>query len=150
MKMKKFLIIGIPVAVVALLISTFAFGFGRHRHQGMMKDFMMYRIDKLADELELNAAQRAKWDLFKNDLENSIDERKGKREEIHEVVKKELDKSDPDFTKITPLLHSQIDSHAQFAHDLVNRVNELVVDLSPDQKRKLSEKIMEMHDHHKN
>jgi Spy/CpxP family protein refolding chaperone len=148
MKMKKILVIGIPVGIVALLLTTFAFGFGRHRQHGMMKDFMLYRIDKLADELDLNAAQRAKWDLFKQDLVNNIDQRKDKRKEIHEIVKQELEKSDPDFAKVTPMVHGQIDSTAQFAHDLVNRVNELLVDLSPEQKRKLSERIMEMHDHH--
>ena len=139
--------IGIPVGVVALLLTTFAFGFAKHRHHGMMKDFMLYRIDKLADDLDLNAAQQAKWDVFKKDLENSIDQRKSKRQEIHEVVKQELEKSNPDFTKMAPLVHGQIDSTAQFAHDLLNRINELLVDLSPEQKRKLSEQIMEMHDH---
>ncbi len=146
--MKKVLLIGIPVGVVALLITTFAFGFGRHRHHGMMKDFVMYRIDKLADDLDLNASQQAKWDTFKKDLESSIEQRKDKRKEIHDVVKAELEKSNPDFTKITPMVHTQIDSTAQFAHDLVNRVNELLVDLTPEQKQKISERIMELHDHH--
>ena len=146
--MKKILVIGIPVIVLGLLVTTLAFGFGRHRHHGMMKDFMMYKIDKLAEDLELNAAQKAKWDTFKKDLEASIDQRKGKREEIHNLLKQELEKGDPDFTKLTPVVHGQIDSTAQFAHDLVNRVNELLVDLSPEQKRKLSERIMELHDSH--
>ena len=146
--MKKLLVIGIPVIVLGLLVTTLAFGFGRHRHHGMMKDFMMYKIEKLAEDLELNDAQKAKWDTFKKDLEASIDQRKGKREEIHNLLKQELGKGDPDFTKLTPVVHGQIDSTAQFAHDLVNRVNELLVDLSPEQKRKLSERIMELHDSH--
>jgi Spy/CpxP family protein refolding chaperone len=147
--MKKILIVGLPVVVVALLVTTLAYGFGRHRHQGMMKDFMMYKINRLAEDLNLNAAQQAKWDTFKKDLETSIDQRKGKKEEIHNMVKQELEKSNPDFAKITPLVHTQIDSTAQFAHDLVNRINELLVDLSPEQKQKLSERIMELHDHHR-
>lgn len=145
--MKKLLIIGIPVVAVALLVTTLAYGFGRHRHHGMMKDFMMYKIDRLAEDLNLNAAQQSQWDTFKKDLENSIDQRKGKKEEIHNMLQQELEKSNPDFAKITPLVHSQIDSTAQFAHDLVNRVNELLVDLSPEQKQKLSQRIMELHDH---
>ena len=146
--MKKLLVIGIPVGLVVLLITTLAFGFGRGRHHGMMKDFVFYKIDKLADDLDLNAAQQAKWDTFKKDLENSIEQRKDKRKEIHQTVKEEMEKSNPDFTKVTPLIHGQIDSTAQFAHDTVNRINELLVDLTPEQKQKLSERIMEMHDHH--
>lgn len=147
--MKKILIVAIPVAVVAILLATLpSFGFGRgHRHHGMMKEFIMYKIDKIAEDLNLNSAQQARWDAFKKDLETSIQTRKGKREEIHEMVKKELAKDNPDFTKVTPLVHGQIDSTAQFAHDLVNRVNELFSDLSPEQKKILSDKIMEMHDH---
>jgi Spy/CpxP family protein refolding chaperone len=145
--MKKVLFVAIPVAVIALLLATLpSFGFGRgHRHHGMMKDFIMFKLDRLAGDLDLNSAQQARWDTFKKDLESSIEERKGKREEIHNVVKKELAKDNPDLTKITPLIHGQIDSTSQFAHDMVNRVNELFSDLSPEQKRKLSEKIMEMH-----
>jgi Spy/CpxP family protein refolding chaperone len=147
--MKKVLIVAIPVAVVALLLATLpSFGFGRgHRHHGMMKEFIMYKIDKLAEDLNLNSTQQARWDTFKKDLESSIEQRKGKREEIHNLVKQELAKDNPDFTKVTPLVHGQIDSTAQFAHDMVNRVNELFSDLSPEQKKILSDKIMEMHDH---
>jgi len=140
--------VAIPIAVVALLLATLpSFGFGRgHRQHGMMKDFIMYKIDRLAGDLDLNSAQQARWDTFKKDLETTIEQRKGKREEIHNTVKKELAKDNPDFTKVTPLVHGQIDSTAQFAHDMVNRVNELFSDLSPEQKRKLSERIMEMHE----
>jgi Spy/CpxP family protein refolding chaperone len=148
--MKKVLIVAIPVAVLALLLATLpSFGFGRgHGHHGMMKDFIMFKIDSLAGDLDLNSAQQTRWNTFKKDLETSIEERKGKREEIHNVVKEELSKDNPDFTKITPLIHGQIDSTSQFAHDMVNRVNELFSDLSPEQKRKLTEKIMEMHGDH--
>ena len=81
-------------------------------------------------------------------LETTIQQRKGKKQEIHDLVKKELAKDNPDLTKITPLIHGQIDSTSQFAHDLVNRVNELFSDLSPEQKRKFAERINEMHDNH--
>ncbi len=148
--MKKILMIAIPVAVVALLLATLpSFGFGRggHGHHGMMKEFIMFKIDRLAGDLDLNSAQQTRWDTFKKDLEASIEKRKGSKQEIHDLVKKELAKDNPDLTKITPLIHGQIDSTSQFAHDVVNRVNELFSDLSPEQKRKLSERIMEMHDH---
>lgn len=147
--MKKVLIVAIPVAVIALLLATLpSFGFGRgHRHHEMMKDFIMYKIDRLAEDLNLNSTQQAQWDTFKKDLETSIEQNKGKRKEIHDIVKTELSKDNPDFTKVTPLVHGQIDSTAQFAHDIVNRTNELLSDLSPEQKKILTERIMEMHDH---
>jgi len=148
--MKKVLMIGIPVAVIALLLVALpSFGYGRmHRHHGMMKDFMFYKIDKLSQDLNLNPAQQAKWDTFKKDLENNMEQRQEKRKEIHELAKQELEKSNPDFSKVTPLIHDQIDSGAQFAHDMVNRVNELVTDLTPEQKQILSKQILELHGEH--
>jgi Spy/CpxP family protein refolding chaperone len=148
--MKKALKIGIPVAVIALLVVAIPlFAYGRmHRHHGMMKDFMMYKIDKLAEDLKLNPAQQAKWDIFKKDLEGSIEQRMDKRKEIHQIVEQELAKSNPDFSKVTPLIHGQIDSTAQFAHEMVNRIGELVTDLTPEQKQILSKEIEEMHQEH--
>jgi Spy/CpxP family protein refolding chaperone len=149
--MKKALMIGIPIAVVALLIVAIpTFGLGRmhHRHSAMMKDFMMYKIDKLEKDLNLNPAQQAKWDTFKNDLSSSIDQRMDKRNEIHTMVEQELAKSDPDFSKVAPLIHGQIDSTAQFAHDMVNRIGELMTDLTPEQKQILSKRIAELHEEH--
>ena len=148
--MKKALMIGIPILVVALLIVAIpTFGLARmHRHSGMMKDFMLYKIDKLEKDLNLNAAQQAKWDTFKNDLSKSIDQRMDKRKEIHEMVEQELAKSNPDFTKVSPLIHGQIDSTAQFAHDMVNRIGELVQDLTPEQKQILTKQIEELHQEH--
>ncbi len=142
--MKKMLLIALPVAVVLVLVATLSFGLGRgHGHHGMMKDFLFYKIDRVSQELNLNPSQQARWDTFKKDLETTIDQRKGMRRQIHEAFEKELYKDNPDFTALTPTLHTQIDSTAQFAHDMVNRVNELLGDLTPDQKKKLSQIVIE-------
>ncbi|HEY4490669.1 MAG TPA: Spy/CpxP family protein refolding chaperone [Acidobacteriota bacterium] len=148
--MKKILLIAIPVVIVVVaLVALPSFGSGSlHRHHGMMKDFLFYKIDKLGEDLNLNPAQQAKWDTFKNDLGREIEQRRDKRKEIHNLAKQELEKDNPDFTKITPLVHGQIDSTAQFAHDMVNRINELLSDLTPEQKQKIAQEIQEMHDHH--
>ena len=149
--MKKVLKIGIPVAAIAVvLVALPLFGFGRmmHRHHAMMKDFVFYQMDKVAKDMNLNASQQAQFDNLKRDLEANIDQRQGKREEIHELVKQELDKSNPDFSRITPLIHGQIDSTAQFAHDTVNRLNEFLAGLTPEQKQILAKKIEELHQEH--
>ena len=143
--------IGIPVALTVLLFATLpSFGFGRmmHGHHGMMKDFVFYEMDKVAKDLNLNAAQQAQFDNFKKDLSTNIDQRQEKREEIHGLVRQELEKSNPDFSKITPMIHTQIDSTAQFAHDTVNRLNEFLANLTPEQKQILAKKIEQFHHQH--
>jgi Spy/CpxP family protein refolding chaperone len=149
--MKKTLLIGIPLALTVLLLVTLpSFGFGRmmHGHHGMMKDFMFYQMDRVAKELNLNASQQAQFDNFKKDLASNIDQRQEKRQEIHDLVRQELDKNNPDFSKITPMIHTQIDSTAEFAHDTVNRLNEFLATLTPEQKQILAKRIEEFHQSH--
>jgi len=146
-QMKKFLMFAIPIGVVvALLFAAHqSYGFGRfgHRHEGMAKDFILWKMDRLGQELKLTPAQQAKWDTFKQDLEKSMDERHEGKKQIHDAVKAELAKPNPDLSKVTGSIHSQIDQTAQFAHDTVNRINELYSDLSPEQRKILSQTILE-------
>ena len=111
----------------------------------MAKDFVMWKMDRIIKELNLNPSQQAKWDAFRKDVESRIDSRAGKRSEIHEAVRAELSRQNPDLSKVTPLIHSQIDDMSQFGHDLVNRIGELYQDLTPEQKGLVAKKLEEHH-----
>jgi Spy/CpxP family protein refolding chaperone len=150
--MKKLWLLLIPVGLAAIFFSAQAvqsFGFRGHRH-GMAKEFLEYRLDKLSKELNLNENQKAKLDTFKADIETVMDQRKEKHEEIHQIVKEELSKDNPDFNKIRPIIDEQIDSMAQIAHQFVGKIDEFYADLTPEQKKLLRDHIvekMEDHDH---
>lgn len=149
---RKLLLLIIPVGIAAVLFGARAAqsnGFhGFHHRGGMAKEFLEYRLDKLSKELNLNEAQKAKLDTFKQDAENVMDQRKEKHKEIHKLVKDELAKDNPDFAKIRPVIDQQIDSAAQLAHEFVGRVDEFYNDLTPDQKKILRDRILEkMEDH---
>jgi Spy/CpxP family protein refolding chaperone len=149
---KKLLLLIIPLGVAAVLFGARAaqsYGFhGFHHRGGMAKDFLEYRLDKLSKELNLNDAQKAKLDTFKQDVENVMDQHREKHKEIHKLVKDELSKDNPDFEKIRPVIDQQIDSAAQLAHEFVGRVDEFYNDLTPDQKKILRDHILEkMNDH---
>lgn len=149
---KKLLWLIIPVGIVAVLFGAHAaqsYGYhGFHHRGGMAKEFLEYRLDKLSKELNLNDAQKAKLETFKQDAENAMDQRREKHEEIHKLVKEELSKDNPDFEKIRPMIDQQIDSMAQNAHEFVGRVGDFYKDLTPDQKKILKDHIMEkMGDH---
>ena len=119
---KKLLWLLVPFGIVAVVFGARAaqsYGFhGFHHHGGMAKDFLEYRLDKLSKELNLNDEQKAKLDSFKTDMENAMDQRKEKHDEIHQMVKEELSKDNPDFAKIQPMIDQQIDAFAQSAHGL--------------------------------
>ena len=150
--MKKLWLLLIPAGIAALFLTTDvaqSFGFRGHRH-GMGKEFLEYRMEKLSKELNLNESQRAKLDTFKTDIEAVMDQRKDKHEEIHQIVKDELAKENPEFSKLRPIIDQQIDSYAQLAHQFVGRIDEFYNELTPEQKKLLRDHIaekMEDHDH---
>ena len=147
--MKKLLLIGAPVGLVVLLLAAYSFGsggFGHGHHHGMMKDFVLWKLERIGKDLNLNPAQQAKWDTFQRDLVTNIDDRMGKRKDIHETVKSELEKGTPDISKVTGIIHGQIDDRAQLVHQMVDRIAEIYSDLSPEQRKLLIDKIEQMHD----
>lgn len=151
---RKLLWLIIPVGLVAIAFGAYAaqsyggFHGGFHHRGGMAKEFLEYRLDKLSKELNLNDEQKAKLETFKTDMENAMDQRRAKHEEIHQLVKDELSKDNPDFAKIQPMIDQQIDAFAQSAHEFVGRVGDFYNDLTPDQKKILKDHIMEkMGDH---
>ena len=153
--MKKVMMILIPLALAAVLVAVFfspsysAAGrmmMGRGGHHGMGKDFLFYRLDQVSKDLNLNAAQQAKMDTFKQDLSSLMDQRMEKRRQIHDVVREELSKQNPDISKITPLIDKQIDETAQLAHDMVRRIESLYNDLTPEQRKILADHVKERMD----
>lgn len=152
--MKKILMFAIPgVLVVAGLLffahSAQSFGFKGPMHRpSVMKDFILFRIDQMGKDLNLNPDQQTRFDALKSNVESMIDERMEKRKSIHDLVRDELQTSSPDLAKVAPLIDEQIDGTAQSAHQLVQQFTEFYNTLTPDQRKTLSEKILErMPDH---
>jgi Spy/CpxP family protein refolding chaperone len=143
--MKKVLWIMIPIGLVALLFTAHlarSQGFHGH-HGGMVKDFMMYRLDKLSKQLNLDAAQQAKMDSLKQDLSSIMDQRRTGHEQVHKAIKAELAKDNPDMTKIQPMIDQQIDDMAQAHHQIVARFIEFYGQLKPEQKKVVADHLTE-------
>jgi Spy/CpxP family protein refolding chaperone len=145
--MKKALMIGIPLILAAGLLAAAGFGFRGH-HPGFGKDFLEYKLDRMSKELELTPAQQAQLDRIKQDIESRMDDRMGKRAEIHQLLKDELSRDNPNLDKIKPVIDKQIDEMAQFGHDMVNEVNEFYSQLTPEQKKKVSGHILDRMEEH--
>ncbi|HSP07366.1 MAG TPA: Spy/CpxP family protein refolding chaperone [Acidobacteriota bacterium] len=145
--MKKILMIGVPIILVAGLLGAGAYGFRAHRHT-MSKDFLEYRLDKLSKELDLTPAQQSQLDQIKQTVESKMDARMQKSSDIHKLIQDELSKDNPNLDKIRPLIDQRIDDMAQFGHEIVGQIDQFYNQLTPDQKKKLSDHIRErMADH---
>src|SRR5262245_39621108 len=100
---KKILIFGLPILLVGGLLTAGAYGFRNHRGH-MAKEFLEYRLDKMSKELSLNETQQAQLDKLKEDLFAKIEERRGKRKEIHQLLKDEFSKPNPDLSRVKPMI----------------------------------------------
>ena len=147
MKTKKILMIGLPILLVGGLLAAGTYGFRQHRGH-MAKEFLEYRLDKMTEELELNASQKAQLDRLKEDLFAKMEDRKGKHEEIHQLLKDEFSKPNPDLSRIKPMIDGQIDEMAQLGHEFVGRIDEFYSQLTPEQKKKISDHILEHMEEH--
>lgn len=144
--MKKTWFVAIPVALVAVLITAGAadtLGFGSHGRRSVIRDFLLFKIERVSHRLKLDPDQQATLEAFKKDLELMLDENREKRREGRDLLREELRKDNPDASKISALIHERIDNRARMAHHLTNRMNELFENLTPEQKKILSEIILE-------
>jgi Spy/CpxP family protein refolding chaperone len=146
--MKRLLIFGIPIALAGIFVTAHlaqSFGY-HHRDHERFKDFAMYKLDHLSKELNLNADQQVKMDGIKQELGTVIDQRMEKRKEIRASIRQELAKPSPDIAKIQSLIDQQIDDMAQIGHQMVGRLGEFYNELSPEQKKMISDHILERMD----
>jgi len=151
--MKKTLLIAVPAALILLFLGIHApqsYGFGSHRfsnrlakRQEFKQDFLFYRLDRLGEKLQLTSEQKTELEALKKDLQGIMDDRWEQRDRFRENLSEQLSKDQLDTRAITSMLHSQIDDRARFSHQLVDRIGDFLSGLTPDQKKELSESILQ-------
>ena len=92
-------------------------------------------MDRLSQELNLNSAQQTKLNDIKNNLTSMMEQRFETRKSTRGQILSELQKDNPDISKITPLIDQQIDAKAQAAHNLVAQFADFYSQLDPNQKK---------------
>jgi Spy/CpxP family protein refolding chaperone len=143
--MKKTLLIALPIALFMIFIGVHAahsYGFGA-RHFGVHRDFLFYRLDRLGEKLNLTSAQKSDLDSLKKDLQAMMDERDEQREHFRKNLNEQLSRGQLDTRAITSMLHSQIDDRARFSHQLIDRIGNFLSTLTPDQRKELTETILQ-------
>jgi Spy/CpxP family protein refolding chaperone len=143
--MKKTLLIAIPAGILLLFLAIHtaqSFPY-RHFHRGPAHDFLEFRLDRLSRDLNLTDAQSAKLEELKKDIESMMDERAEKRLEMRENISDEMSANNFNVDAITEMFHNRIDERARLSHELVDRIGQFCKDLTPDQRKILSERVLD-------
>jgi len=144
--MKKVLWISLPIVLVALLFgvaSVRAFEGGHHHMgpgpMGSMEDMMLFHLTSMAKDLNLTQAQQAKLDSMKQQAETNMQQGMEKHKQLHDAIQQQLNNGTFDFAQLRSQLDAQIDDRATTAHAMVAQFQEFFDQLTPDQKKSLSD-----------
>jgi Spy/CpxP family protein refolding chaperone len=143
--MKKTRLIAIPAGILLLFFAIRSAQSLPYRHfsRGMGHDFLEFRLDRLSRDLNLSETQKTKLEDLKKDIESMMDERAEKRLEARKSISDELLAKNFNVSAVTEILHNRIDERARLSHEMIDRIGQFCKDLTPDQRKILSERLLE-------
>ncbi len=151
---KRYLAVG-GIVLVVMLLAGFGFvaacgpcrgfegGFHPGLHQKHFLDFVLWRLDKGVEELNLTEAQKGKYgelkEEFKARLKELMDERKRWREELQI----ELSKENPDARALSESAKQRIERFSGFMEENLDLIVEFYETLDQQQKEKVLAMVRE-------
>ena len=88
---------------------SFGGGFQRHGFGGDMAGFVLKRLDRKVEKLNLTATQQAKYDEFRAQLKERLLTAKEDRLKFRETVRNELAKESPDVAALNVMMKKKIE-----------------------------------------
>lgn len=114
-----------------------------------MADFILWRMDKKAQELKLTPVQKEKYEVIKENLKTHFAESQGDRQRMKDRFQKEMSKDDPNVKDLAESLKTKIKDRAGFANQNLDLLVAFYDSLDSHQKRLVNDEIRErMKTHH--
>ncbi len=151
---KRYFAVG-GIVLVVMLLAGFGFvaacgpcrgfegGFHPGLHQKHFLDFVLWRLDKGVEELNLTEAQKRKYgelkEEFKTRLKELMDERKRWREELQT----EVDKGNLDVRALSESVKQRIERFSGFMEENLDLIVEFYETLDRQQKEKVLAMVRE-------
>lgn len=124
-------------------------GFFPGGHGRDMADFILWRMDKKAQELKLTPVQKEKYEVIKENLKTHFAESQGDRQRMKDRFQKEMSKDDPNVKDLAESLKTKIKDRAGFANQNLDLLVAFYDSLDSHQKRLVNDEIRErMKTHH--
>lgn len=169
MTKKKKVFVIVSVSLFLLVASGFGFvmmtgacgpgdGFGHRYHRRgippfMHKEigsFMLWRMDKGVDKLELNKKQQKEYDLFRSKLQRTMETGIDKKMNFKKQAMVEFEKDSPDLSKITEKFQTDFHQMSASISENLSLFTNFYNSLDDKQKNIISKKIKEKMEYHRN
>lgn len=169
MKKKRIFLAGGAVVLLIILIAGYGFvsasgpwggtgwnctpgfhdrGFHSKFQSKDFSEFFIWRMDKEMQQLNLTAAQKAKYDEIKENLSTHLSEGSDNRRELMEKFHAEMNKENPDVKFLIETLKTKLDKVYDFAHENIELFEEFYNMLDTGQQQMLTDKIKERMEYH--
>jgi hypothetical protein len=169
MKTRNKIFIGSGVIFLIMLIAGYSFvsahgpwcdsGRGFHPrshckrvHSGFqskeMADFMLWRMDKKAEELNLTDTQRVKYEALKSNLKTHLSEGISEHQRFIEQFHTEMVKEDPNVPFLIESIKAKINKISGFMNNNLDLLIEFYETLDDTQKHMIIDEIKERMEYH--
>jgi hypothetical protein len=169
MRTRNKVFIGSGIAVLLMLLAGYgwvsAYGpwcdFGgrfpaRFHERGMdsgfrhkeISEFILWRMDKKARELNLTEAQKAKYEVLKNNITAHLSEGFGERQAFKARVQTELNKETPDLSGLIQSVKLRINEFSGVLDKNLDLLADFYDSLDSVQKQKINREIKERMAYH--
>jgi Spy/CpxP family protein refolding chaperone len=147
-KRKKYFIVG-GIVLLVMLFTGFGLvaargpcrGFHRGFHPGFhdkdVSEFILWRLDKGVEGLNLSQAQKGKYEEMKGKLETRLKERRDDRKRFMEELQTAMNKEDPDVKVLSESVKKRIKRFSGFMEGNLDLFIEFYENLDKEQKNKI-------------
>ena len=147
-KRKKYFIVG-GIVLFIMLFAGFGLvaaggpcrGFHRHFHPGFhnkdFSEFILWRLDKRVEALNLSETQKGKYEEIKGKIETRIKEHRNDRKRWKEELQTEMNKEDPDVKVLSESFKKRIKRFPGFMEGNLDLFVEFYENLDEEQKERI-------------
>ena len=151
---KKYFIIG-GIVLFAILLTGFGLvaawgpcgGFDRGFHSGFhnkdFSEFILWRLDKRVEELDLSEAQKGKYEEIKGKIETQLNEGMDDRKRLMKELQIEINKENPDVKVLAESIKKRIKRISAFMEGNLDLFVEFYENLDEEQKDRIIATIRE-------
>ncbi|HNV46733.1 MAG TPA: Spy/CpxP family protein refolding chaperone [Spirochaetota bacterium] len=139
----------LPIVAVVAVVGFMSLQGCRHRAPFCKADFAdkaLARIDARIEKLNLNEAQRQKYDEIKASAKRDFASFTEKRKKVHEEIGAELNERTPDARKIARIALTAHKERPQKFEEYVTKLVELYEMLDDGQKAQVVDEMRKHHD----
>ena len=145
---KRYFVVGGIFLIVMLLAgfglvaacgpcSGFEGGFHPGLHQKHFLDFVLWRLDKGVEELNLSEAQKKRYEELKGEIKTRLKERLDERKRWREELQTEMSKENPDVRALSESVKQRIERLSGFMEGNLALLVEFYETLDQQQKGKV-------------